>query len=157
MEELSRAYVHAVSARVGYRFYKIDPDFDKVDARLDTMADDPSEDLSIRIQLKSTTEKRIRVIDDHIHYYDLDPETYNRIVTRKDHDPIILILLILPDDDSKWLEHDPNYLIERKCAYWINLTGCSKIDGKSVTVKIPLTNTISPDGLIDLVRTITKV
>ena len=72
----------------------------------------------LKIQLKSTTEDIIQNDDEFI-IYDLDAKTYNDLIQRRDTTfPLILILFILPDNKTEWIQVSEQELISKKCAYW---------------------------------------
>lgn len=73
----------------------------------------------IDIQLKSTTLKNIE--EDEIYIkYDLEVKNYNDLIDRKNENliPLILILFILPDEETEWVNVSENELVLKKCAYW---------------------------------------
>ncbi len=70
-----------------------------------------------------------------------------RNVTR----PFILILVLLPDDETQWLTQTDAELCLRHCAYWLSLEGRPEAENtSSVTVRIPTTNVFSSSQLADL-------
>jgi len=65
--------------------------------------------------------------------------------------PIILILVLLPDDETQWLTQTDAELCLRYCAYWLSLEGRPEVgNSSSVTVHIPTTNVFSSSQLADL-------
>jgi hypothetical protein len=54
--------------------------------------------------------------------YDLDVRTYEvlRAPTSTPH----LVLLVLPEDESLWVQQTEDELVLRRCAYWISFRGC---------------------------------
>ena len=65
--------------------------------------------------------------------------------------PFILILVLLPDDESQWLTQTDAELCLRHCAYWLSLEGRPEAGNtSSLTVHIPTTNVFSSSQLADL-------
>lgn len=72
-------------------------------------------------QLKSTTANQ--VIDDPEHIrYDLESKTYNDMVCRKnDGVPMLLIVVVLPEDRPSWATVDIDQLVLKSRAYWYEI------------------------------------
>ena len=143
-EQLSFAYVRAVVFRSGFHLYEPVKDDHGIDGTIASYSRGMGR---VDYQVKSTTHYATR--NEEI-VYQLRVEDYNRLITEDDL-PRILILFIMPDDDSWWLSHSPEELCLRKCAYWVSLMGQPPSDNKStVQVSVPLANVFSPEGLRDL-------
>lgn len=55
--------------------------------------------------------------------------------------PRILVLLILPENETNWLSLSPDQLIIRRAAYWVSLLGLPESNNEtSVTVSIAIVN-----------------
>src|SRR5262245_6392194 len=102
-EALSRAYVHAIAAQAGVLCSKPDPDYGidlclrEVEPRGRRLFDTG---VQVDLQLKSTT--RAGMTDGEV-TYDLEVEEYNDLRTVSRGGPRILVLLVLPDNESEWL------------------------------------------------------
>ena len=144
-EELSLAYVQAVTARSGH-----DLTIRRVDYRgIDGTVENPSLRGVNRVdfQLKSTTVFDIRNTDI---IYDLRVENYNQLVSDRDI-PRVCILFIMPRDETQWLVQSPEELRLRKCAYWHSLVGEDPSSNSStVRVSVPLTNVFDEGGIRDI-------
>ena len=145
-EELSWAYVRAVIFRAGFDLSVPVKDVFGIDGTVVAFASGVNR---VDFQLKSTCDYEI--YDDAIRY-DLRVTDYNRLV--KDEDvPRVLILFIMPDDDTQWLAQSPDELCLRKCAYWASLAGLPPSPNSStVRVSIPLANVFDQDGLQEMFR-----
>lgn len=144
-EQLSRAYTRAVIFRAGFR--RSIPEVD--DHGIDGTIVDPDRRGVNRVdfQLKATTHHEIR--DDAI-VYDLRVANYNSL-TINDDVPRVLILFIMPVDDSQWLHQSLDELCLRKCAYWVSLMGMPRSRNSStVRVEAPVTNVFDQNGLRDM-------
>ena len=144
-EQLSLACIQAVTARAGY-----DLDIKRVDYRgIDGVIENPilSGVNRVDFQLKSSTVYEFR--EDGI-AYDLRVEDYNRLTQDRDI-PRVLILFVMPEDDSEWLVQNPDELCLRKCAYWVSLMGeDASINTSHKRVYLPRANVLDPTGLPDM-------
>jgi hypothetical protein len=96
--------------------------------------------------LKSTTraeEREAKVI------HDLEVRAYNLL-----REPIvlgssrILVLLVLPEDETQWTTQTVEELILRRCAYWMSLCGAEPTTAHTtVRIAIPRTNVFSSEAL----------
>src|SRR5262249_38301979 len=96
--------------------------------------------VQLDLQLRSTT--RAHVSDTHVSY-DLDVRMYDYLRAIRPV-PRILVLLVLPEDESQWLSQSVEELIIRRCAYWFSLRGAAATPTSfSVRLAIPLTQVFS--------------
>ena len=140
-EQLSWAYVRAVVFRAGYRLSTPVVDDHGIDGTIESYGRGINR---VDFQLKSTTEFHPTA---HSVDYDLRVANYNQLV-RDDDLPRVLILLLMPEDDSQWLAQTEDELCLRKCAYWVDLMG--KVPStNSVTqrVSLPLANVFDQVGV----------
>ena len=146
-EQLSLAYVRAVTFRAGLRLSIPEVDDHGIDG---TIVDPNRRGINrVDFQLKSTTDCEIR---DDIVAYDLRVEDYNRLILEDDV-PRVLILFIMPDDETEWLTQSDEELCLRKCSYWVSLMGMQPSrNSSSVRVRVPLANMFDQDGLQDMFR-----
>ena len=144
MEQLSLAYIRTVAAKAGFQVTRPELDIDSVDGVL--MADFGRRP-RVDFQAKSTTRD---VLGDDALHFPLPVKNYNdlRVDTRT---PRILIVLLMPDDDARWVAQSEEELCLRHCAYWLSLEDRpATANTSSVTVQIPTTNIFSVDQLITL-------
>ena len=149
-EQLSWSYVRAVSYRAGFRLYL--PEVD--DHGIDGTIEDPSSRGMNRVdfQLKATT---VYEVDNSTIRYDLRVQNYNQLVLEDDV-PRILILFIMPDDDTQWLGYDEDELCLRKCAYWVDLMGQPPSSNASTRrVSVPMSNPFFHDDLHSMFQRLT--
>ena len=144
-EELSLAYVQAVTARSGH-----DLTVRRVDYRgIDGTVENPLLRGVNRVdfQLKSTTVYNIRDTDI---MYDLRVDNYNLLVSERDI-PRVFILFIMPRDETQWLVQSPDELCLRRCAYWRSLMGEDPSNNRStVRIPVPQANVFDQNGLRDV-------
>src|SRR5262249_55141592 len=146
-EALSRAYVRAVAAQAGVLCGSTEQDlgFDMI-LRAVEVHDQQYWDSGpqLDVQLKSTTRAEVR--DSEV-AYDLEVRSYNLLRRTTRTQPCVLILLILPEDESLWLTQSTEELILRRVAYWMSLQGA---EPTTVRVTIPRTNVFTVEALRSL-------
>ncbi len=148
-EKLGGAYIKAVVARAGCTLtdhgrgeYGHDYTITPVITR-DGHIRDAS--WSINVQSKSTT--TATQYNDHI-AYELDIVNYNDLIDPNTFMPLILVVYVMPRDQSEWLSQCEDCMEIRHCAYWISLKGMSLSDNKrSVTVHLPKNQIFTPDAV----------
>jgi hypothetical protein len=85
--------------------------------------------------------------------YDLDVQAYNDLRQENCSCPRLLVLLMLPADENRWLSQTSEELTVRHCAYWISLKGSQATTAtSSVRIAIPLANVFSVDALTRLLQ-----
>ncbi len=147
-EALSKAYVHAIAAKCGLSCWF--PDFDYgIDVSLRTVKQqgERSSDTHsvLDIQLKSTT--RASVSKKYI-WYDLEVKTYEDLRDVSVFIPCILVVLVVPKEESLWLDQSEDALQLRHCAYWISLRGRKPTRAKkTIRIRIPRAQVFSAESL----------
>lgn len=142
-EELSRVYVKALAARAGFSTSVPEPDRDSVDLRV--MARGPRRP-ALDLQLKATA--NLAVPESGFLRFRLKAKNFNdlRVETQT---PRLLVLLELPQDESRWMTVTSEELILRRRAYWLSLQqdGGASADQQTITVHIPDTNILDVTAL----------
>ena len=146
MEQLSLAYIRTVAANVGYQVTRPEPDVDSVDGvlmasfgrrpRIDFQAKATTQDISRGTELR----------------FPLPTKNYNEL--RADtRTPRVLIVLLMPGEQSDWIRHTNSELCLRRCAYWLSLEDWPSTPNRdTVTVPIPATNVFNSRKLVDLMQ-----
>jgi hypothetical protein len=146
-EALSRAYVRAVAARAGVICGTTENDLGlDLLLRAVVIHDQQYWDAGpqIDLQLKSTTRAEVR--DGEV-IYDLDVRAYD-VMRQEANRPRLLVVLLLPEDESLWVSQSVDELILRRCAYWISLRGAAPTSNQAtVRIAIPQGNVFSADAL----------
>ncbi len=146
-EQLSLAYVRTVTFSGGFRLYTPTVDDHGIDG---TIVDPDRRGVNrVDFQLKATTsyEETETVLG-----YDLRIQNFNQLIVEDDV-PRILILFVMPHDDSEWLSQSDEELCLRKCAYWVSLMGMTRSPNSStVRVYVPVANVFDQDGLRNMFR-----
>ncbi len=90
-------------------------------------------------QLKSTINWSIK---NNVVLYDIDSESYNKIIYRNNHAslPCYLVLLCLPKEKINWLSVHSSQLVLKECCYYYLITGEITKNQESKRLHIPITN-----------------
>lgn len=153
-ESLSVSYVSAVVGKAGASFDIVTRDYG-VDVCVREIDNYNGKAMDMGVvydcQLKSTINWEIK--KDYI-VYDLESDTYNKLVYRhsKSSYPCILILFCLPKKKSEWLTITENELILKNCCYYCYIKGNRKGNKKTVRIKIPRSNIFSPSVVNKLIE-----
>ena len=105
---------------------------------------------AIDIQLKAVHEKYIRRDINNIKY-SFEVKNYNDLIIRANEGgtciPLVLILFVLPNNESDWVECQPNELKTRKEAYWYQVPQSVPLSSNTskITIEIPLSNKVDID------------
>jgi hypothetical protein len=151
-EALSRVYVQAIAGRCGLASslrgadYGIDVTVLHIRNRGGRYVETG---FKLDIQVKSTTIANLTAT--HVQY-DLDVKTYNDLRDPEVGCPRILVLLVLPGDETRWTEQTEDHLLLRCGAYWQSLRGeRPTANQRTIRVIIPRTNLFSIEVLGELV------
>ena len=142
-EGLSLAYVKALAARAGFSTSVPEPDRDSVDLRI--MAGGPRRP-ALDLQLKAT----IDLAEPQAGFlpFRLSIKNYSelRVETQT---PRLLVVLELPQDESRWMTVTTEELVLRRRAYWLSLQqGHEEVVGQqTATVRIPEGNVFDIEAL----------
>jgi hypothetical protein len=150
-EALCRAYVRAVAARAGLSVSEPEVDYGvDLSLRAITLKGKRRRDVGpqLDLQLKSTT--RADVGETSLRY-DLDVKNYEDLREGHDLSPCLLVVLVLPNEEERWLGQSPEELVLRHCAYWLSLRGSPPTTAtRSVRLTIPLTSIFSVAALQEI-------
>ena len=147
MEALSRVWVQALAANVGYTVSKQDFDRDGVDMTVHA-GDDGFPQLDL--QLKATTNK-IRETNGTLSF-DLKRSNYEKLIVAS-MVPRLLIVYFMKSDDSQWLTRTEAGLRLSGCAYWFDLSDMKPTTNvSSVRISIPESNVFDETALQQLMQ-----
>ncbi|WP_444956998.1 DUF4365 domain-containing protein [Microbulbifer sp. ZKSA002] len=153
-ESLSIAHVSALVAKAG--------------ATMDLVKQDYGVDLSVR-RIDSFQGKRMDMgvafdcqLKASINWkksnneiiYDLEADAYNKIVYRHENSssPCILVVLCLPRNQERWLELATDSMTLRECCYYIRLKGALTENKRSIRIKIPTRQRLTPTEISNLIE-----
>lgn len=148
-ERFSLAYINAVATYANCEVLEPQVDRGSVDGFLVGPA--RGRDL-IRFQAKATEQDVMR--DDRLHF-PLSIHDYDNLQTAMF--PFVLIVVLVPDDETQWLTQTNDELCLRHCGYWMSLAGRPAVSNtNSVTVHIPAANVFGSRGLTDLMDKVAR-
>jgi Domain of unknown function (DUF4365) len=149
-EQLSLAHVQAIAAQAGVSVsyfsidYGIDGTFRSISNRGSRLVVDG---FGLDFQLKASINCIIE--PEHI-VYDLDVKNYNDLIDRQFSNrriPFILLLKVLPTDQSEWLTATEDCLTLNGGCYWTSLSGELSNNIKTVRIRISRRQFFSPTAL----------
>lgn len=150
-EAVARAWVEAVAAHAGVSISHPRPDYgiDLVLNHVQRRGTGYSESgFKFDVQLKSTAS------DDDLTgdvWYDLDVRAYTALRHPAPPTPRLLVLVVLPKDESAWTTSGPDGLTTRRRAFWANLAGQPAVPNRrTVRVSISAGNDFTPAALAAL-------
>ena len=130
---LSIAYLAAVAARAGCQITDWPVDKQSVDATVKPIR---GMKLAIDLQLNATSEDCIK---GHYVVYDLPVNNYDALRDEHCTAPHYLVVLLLEQDESRWLETTLDALVIRRCAYWLDLRGKPATSNRTtIQVELPV-------------------
>jgi hypothetical protein len=137
-EGLSRAFILAVAHRAGLNCafqafdYGLDGTFRDV-----KMVGNRRVESGFSIDFQAKASENCTFGDDFV-TYDLEAKSHKDLVDATVGAPRILIVLALPEDESRWLEVSAESLVLRRSAFWMSLRGQTPTTNKTrQVVKIP--------------------
>ena len=150
-EAICKAYVRAIAAKAGLICsepgddYGVDLCLRAIRSRGSRLADIGGQ---LDLQLKSTT--RAHMNDSEV-LFDLERKTYDDLQEAGDNVPRILVVLLMPVDESHWISQSPDELVLRGGAYWLSLEGYpSTMAAKTVRITIPRSNLFSTEAVLGI-------
>lgn len=148
-ELLSRSYVSAIAAQVGFRSAIPDVDDDSVDLILKGRGFSSSiRNPQLEIQLKCTAKTH-----GHSEYfsYQLPIKNYNDLRGDNLLCPRYLFVLVVPHETESWLSYEVDHMKLKHCCYWVSLNDREATKNEtSVTIKIPRSNLLTASSLLSL-------
>ena len=150
---LSYAYLHAIAARAGATCRVGDRDEDNkgIDASLRIYGPFANavyrKTIQIDIQLKATIGTPADK-GDHLSYSFKGKARYDNLREPCESTPVFLIVMFLPDEPARWMEHSPDALLLRKCAYWVSLRDAPEFTNETrQVVYLPKSQVVTPEAL----------
>ena len=155
-EEFSYAYINAIASAAGYSF-QIAPrplDLVGVDVTITGLVSPGSgRRTRIDLQVKCTSQK---LLDHDLLKFPLEIKNYNELRNHNpDDDPLLLVVVLVPDSKEDWLQQSETELCLKRCAYWVSIRGQPPTENQTtVTVYLPRQNIFSVEALTDLMQQI---
>jgi hypothetical protein len=149
-ELFSKAFVSALAAQSGLRSSVPDVDDDSVDVTIQGRGLNLNGIRSpkIDVQLKCTDEDSG---DDSIFKFKLKIKNYEDLRGDNFLCPRFLFVLVVPENTSEWLTHQPSFTELKHYGYWFSLRDMGPVYNKtSVTIAIPRTQRLTSQSLLAL-------
>jgi hypothetical protein len=100
---------------------------------------------ALDVQAKSTTTPSFT--NEHV-LYDLEVKNYDHLRDPHPGCPRILVVVVLPAEETRWTEQTEDHLCIRRCGYWMSLKGREPTTNKAtIQVLIPRANVFSIENL----------
>lgn len=158
-EDLHISYISALCASAGISYDTQRHDQDSTDGIIKkriTFLDGIFYDSALRIQLKCTSSSSQYEDKGEYISYKLKVKNYNDLCAPSTI-PIILGLLILPEDEKDWVKWSTEELLIRGCMYWADFSTQQRSDNSgTITVRIEKANIINQETLLDILEKIAK-
>lgn len=158
-EDIHISYISALCADAGISYDTQRHDDDSTDGIIKKrimLPDGSFFDAQLRIQLKSTSSLSQYTDDGNSLTYKLNVKNYNDLCMPSTI-PIVLGLLILPEDENARIQWSTEELLIRGCMYWADFSRCKKSDNRSkVSVRINKANILNQDVLLNILEKIAK-
>lgn len=156
-EEFSYAYLYAVTSAAGYSFQRTTTPLDQLGIDLiltgigvQGLMGTPQ----LYVQLKCTSRE---VLDENYLKYPLRIKNYEELRVPKQYPPLILVVVLVPDNVNDWLHQSEDELCLRRCGYWISLAGETPTQNQeTVTISIPRKNILTINTLKSLMQRIAR-
>lgn len=144
-EQLSQAYVAALSASCGYTISIPNLDRDSVDIQVSSRS---SRRASVQFQLKATSSPEWMGNDLK---FQLKQKNYNDLVVERQV-PLLLAVIVLPPQEIDWLNVSENELVLKRCVWWHSLIGEAVTVQGSKQVVISGAKVLDQSALTDLIK-----
>ncbi|MBR8836916.1 MAG: DUF4365 domain-containing protein [Stigonema ocellatum SAG 48.90 = DSM 106950] len=157
-EEFSYAYINALASAAGYSF-QIAPrplDFVGVDVTITgLMVPGSRRRTRLDLQVKCTSQK---LLDHDFVRFPLEIKNYDELRNdNPDDDPLLLVVVLVPDSKEDWLQQSETELCLKRCAYWVSIRGQPQTENQTtVTVYLPRQNIFSVKALKAMMQQIAR-
>ena len=150
-EQFSKAYINAIAAQAGLNNAQPSVDDDSVDLVLiGRNFSGKIRNPHLELQLKCTSRELIK---DDVIKFPLAIKNYNDLRGEDLLCPRYLVVLLVPDNVDEWSELRNDELVLRNTCYWVSIrTLPDKNNESTVTVNIPLSQKLTMDSLLELMR-----
>ncbi len=147
-EHLALAYVYAVASRAGCSTELIRVDRNSVDITVKhvdvTSGPDDVREGVIDVQVKAYVHDPP---PGPIRYYLTNEKNFRDLRHAHTLYPKILVVVLLPTDESVWMHLSEDALVLRRCGYWRSLVG-----SEDRTVLLPRENVLDGESLMRMMR-----
>jgi hypothetical protein len=155
-EEFSYAYVHGVASVAGYICDRSSrqTDNDGIDATIRKPGKGKGRRkglLDLQIKCSSVESSKVSINDDEIKFT-LEVDSYSELI-KESVIPIILVLVLVPNEVGDWTHQSEDSLILKKCGYYKQLQGDPETKNRdNIRISISKKQVFNPDCLNKLVK-----
>jgi hypothetical protein len=145
-EMFSYAYVKAVASVAGYSVEVKSRSMDNVGVDLTVeMPGETEEFLFPRFDAQVKCTSSLSIIHEKSIKFSLPVKNYKNLISTKSLVPQILIVVMVPEKVSDWIDISEESILMKKCGYWVSLKGQSSTQNSTnITVELPRENTALP-------------
>lgn len=158
-EDISICYISALCAYAGIAYEFIRHDDDSTDGILKKRVNldgGRKYDAEIRVQLKCTSSASVYTDCGNSITYRLKVKNYNDLCLPSTT-PVILGLLVLPEDEKEWINWSEEELLIRGCMYWTEFSAESPSDNVgTISVKLDKNNVVNSEMLNEILERVAK-
>ncbi|EDX74956.1 hypothetical protein MC7420_830 [Coleofasciculus chthonoplastes PCC 7420] len=155
-EEFSYAYIYAIAATTGCAVQRTTTPLDRLGVDLIITGINNQDIIDfplLYVQVKCTSRQ---VLTANSLRYPLSVKNYEELRIRDRYPPLILIVVIVPDQVNDWLNQSEAELCLKRCAYWISLAGKAPTQNQeTIIVYIPRENIFTANVLKTMMQRIT--
>lgn len=150
-EQFNVAYVHALASQAGLNVGSFQVDNDSVDmiiAGKGYGAPAQIRNPQIQLQLKCTSQQ---LVNGPVLKFRLSRKNYDDLRGEDLVCPRYLVVLVVPDDHTNWIEHLDDCMKVRNACYWVSIRHHPASLQESETVDVPLTQRLTAMQLRTLI------
>ena len=158
-EDISISYISALCSCAGIAYEIVRHDDDSTDGTLRKrifLDGNRKYNAELRIQLKCTSALSQYTDRGDVLAYKLKVKNYNDLCLPS-MTPIILGLLVLPENEKEWLSWSKEELLIKGCMYWTEFSGSSESENAgSVTITIDKRQVLNVETLNQILEKIAR-
>lgn len=155
MEQLQESYVGAVASTAGVAVQNARRDYFKYDVEFMRQLDTSVQEVSVRAQLKSTTQFKYRADGSSFSYRFETPEAFDDLAMARSTQKRILVLMLVHHDQNRWTYAHPRAMLMRHCCLWLYMEGMTRTTDRP-TVSVPTANVFNAAALTGILDRIEK-
>lgn len=151
-EEFNYAYISALAAHAGLNrgSFRVDDDSIDVTFQSRSHAGGTLRNPQIQIQLKCTSQN---LINGNVIKFPLSRKNYDDLRGEDVISPRYLVVLLIPEDNKLWIQHNDDHVALFNLCYWLSLRHAEPTDNAvSITVDIPLSQRLTTNVLGEMMR-----
>jgi hypothetical protein len=156
MEQLQLGYVAAIASTAGCTMNVIDRDTFGMDVLLTLPREPADEELSIYVQLKSTTTKKVDPSKPSFSYRFTKRVYLEKLSKPRSAVKAILVVMATDPNQAIWATGDHNALSVVNCCYWASFENVPVPAPEQPIVSIPTANVLSAEALIAILDRVEK-